>query len=111
MPRPPTPHPTPTLPTHIAAPRREKAINDAQQMMQMQQQMGGAMNPMGFDMEKAFAAERQQLGLVGLPFFASQLLRPTALAGKLLGIGLLGCGMDEEVCKRALSSCHSSFNA
>lgn len=43
---------------------REKAINDAQQMMQMQQQMGGAMNPMGFDMEKAFAAERQQLGLV-----------------------------------------------
>lgn len=30
----------------------------------MQQQMGGGMNPMGFDMEKAFAAERQQLGLV-----------------------------------------------
>lgn len=41
---------------------REKAINDAQQMMQMQQQMGG-MNPMGFDAEKAFAAEKAQLNL------------------------------------------------
>ena len=43
--------------------RREKAINDAQQMMQMQQMQMGPMGGM-FDAEKAFAAERQQLGLV-----------------------------------------------
>ncbi|KAI7839421.1 hypothetical protein COHA_006822 [Chlorella ohadii] len=41
---------------------REKAINDAQQMMQMQQMQMGPMGGM-FDAEKAFAAERQQLGL------------------------------------------------
>ncbi len=69
---------------------REKAINDAQQMMQMQQQMGGAMNPMGFDMEKAFAAERQQLGLVGcLPFASPGMLMCTVLLRFSHGAG--GC--------------------
>ena len=43
---------------------REKAINDAQQMMAMQQSMGGMGGPMGFDAEKAFAAERAQLNMV-----------------------------------------------
>lgn len=33
-------------------------------MMAMQQQMNPMANPMGFDAEKAFAAERAALGLV-----------------------------------------------
>ncbi len=45
--------------------RRERAINDAQQMMAMQQSMaGGAMNPMGFDVQKAFDAEAKHMNLV-----------------------------------------------
>jgi hypothetical protein len=54
---------------------REKAINDAQQMMAMQQSMGGMGGPMGFDAEKAFAAERAQLNMVSERAFNRQIYR------------------------------------
>jgi hypothetical protein len=61
---------------------REKAINDAQQMMAMQQSMGGMGGPMGFDAEKAFAAERAQLNMV----------RERAFVGEVRGAGgAAGC--------------------
>ena len=59
-------HSTASKPGMCLSMCREKAINDAQQMMQMQQMQMGPMAGM-FDAEKAFAAERQQLGLVRFP--------------------------------------------